>query len=368
MKKTMTFLLIGILTCLLIFIIYTKNERSLPSNDHSSAAILPTEQFIKDYLIAKDGTIRTNFAEKERGEERLSESIGLWLEYLVAKQDLEEFRKTIQVIEDNFLLPNHTIAWEIQDGERATTNALIDDLRIIEALFREGERSDEPYFINLAKNISEAILQYNRKEDHFVDFYDTTYNYANDSLTLSYVNPEAFRYMVSYGLLSTESLNELFTFMEKIPLDNGFYPKTYHTSEQVFYYDETINLIDQLYTVIYLERAGINTVEFFNWLKETFYEDDILYGRYDRQTKEPAVQYEAASVYALTIIYSVEKQDDTFASDLYKQMMNLKIQDNDHAYYGGYVELDTTNTHSFDNLLPLIAERILHVEEIINEQ
>lgn len=370
MRKTIVFILISIVIMSTIYLVYKNKNQKTSIHDESSLSILPTEQFIKDYLIAQDGTIRTNFSEKEveSGNQRLSESIGLWLEYLIVKEDIVEFRKTIQVIEDYFLLRNNTISWEIKDGNKATTNALIDDLRIIEALFREGERSNEPEFIKLAKKISEAVLQHNRYENYFVDFYDMQFNYANDRLTLSYLNPEAFRYMASYDLISDDSLMELFAFMENIPLDNGFYPKTFHVSEQVFYYDDTINLIDQLYTAIHLERAGIQTEPLFDWLKDTFYKNGLLYGRYHRETKEPSVLYEAPSVYALIIIYSMEKQDYVFSSDVYKRMKNLQIQENDHAYYGGYVEMDTKSTHSFDNLLSLLAERTLQIEEIINQQ
>lgn len=353
---------------LIIYMIYPKKEDDTLNYSHGSASILPTEQFIKDFLIASDGTIRTNFAQKENeeGKHRLSESIGLWLEYLVVKDDMEGFQNSARVVEEYFLLHENIVAWEIKDDKQATTNALIDDLRIIEALFLEGEKSNNSVLIRLAKEISEAILQYNKPGDYFVDFHDTKFNYSNENLTLSYLNPEPFRYMVSYGLLSEDSLKELLDFMKEIPSENGFYPKTFDTVEQLFIYDDTINLIDQLYTAIYLEKAGVDTGEFYEWLKATFYKQGFLYGRYNRITKEPAVDYEAASVYALTIIYSVGKNDDTFSLDVYEQMKNMQVRNKDHMYYGGYVDLSTSNTHSFDNLLPLIAERILHLEKIIN--
>lgn len=49
-------------------------------------------------------------------------------------------------------------------GERqSATNALIDDLRIIEQLYRAYEMYKEERYKNLADRLSDAVLRYNKK-------------------------------------------------------------------------------------------------------------------------------------------------------------------------------------------------------------
>lgn len=89
-----------------------------------------TEQFITKYLLDQNGTIRTNFKDKDEGEIALSESIGLWMEYLAEKEDSELFDQAFDTIQDYFLSKDKLVVWKVENREQANTNALIDDLRI----------------------------------------------------------------------------------------------------------------------------------------------------------------------------------------------------------------------------------------------
>jgi hypothetical protein len=145
-------------------------------------------------------------------------------------------------------------------------------------------------------------------------------------------------------------------------LENGFYPKSYNVRTHTFSFENPVNLIDQLYTAFHLEKAGVKTDEFYEWLKAEFYQNGRLNGRYDRNTKKQAVDYESASVYALTILYSLERNDRSFAKDVYERMVAMRVDDKQSNHYGGYVV--NGETHSFDNLLPLLAERIFLYETV----
>src|SRR5690606_36906304 len=100
------------------------------------------------------------------------------------------------------------------------------------------------------------------------------YQYANEELTLSYIIPDAFRYMLKYELLSVQLFNELEAFVQSVPMDAVFFPKSYHVQHQNFVFDDTVNLIDQLYTAIHFERFGVRTEPFFEWLKQEFYKEN----------------------------------------------------------------------------------------------
>lgn len=340
------------------------NTATQQNLEQVSKETLPTEQFIIDYLLYEDGTIRTDIKPNTNSNLALSESIGLWMEYLVEKEDLSQFEETHHTIKNQFLAKNNLLFWKIENGQAARSNALIDDLRVMEALFKIGERSNNPHYMDTAKLIANAILNFNREGSLFVDFYEMELDEKGDILTLSYLNPSAFQYMAKYNVLSEDEMDELRKFMNEIPMDNVFYPKTFRLSDNTFQFDTTVNLIDQLYVALHLERFDINTVRFFEWLHKTFYNGNLLYGQYDIKTKRNAVQYESVAVYALVILYSIEKQEYSFAEDIYYRMVRLRNDNPDAAYFGGFVSSDTT--HSFDNLLALLAERKLMNEQIIN--
>src|SRR5699024_225118 len=132
-------------------------------------------------------------------------------------------------------------------------------------------KENNEQYIALATEISKAVLTYNRQGEEFVDFYDLSYNYAHEELTLSYLIPSAFNYMGEYNLLPEETIDQLINFMKELPLDNGFYPKYYQVIDQRFHYDDIINLIDQLYVAIHLEGFNVETDTFYEWLKNEFY-------------------------------------------------------------------------------------------------
>ncbi|MGM8213104.1 lipoprotein YdaJ [Virgibacillus sp. W0430] len=359
-------LVIGLIgACIWLFVVPSKTNSNSERQkvQQNKKATLPTEQFIINNLLHKDGTIRTDLPQHSRSAVALSESIGLWMEYLAEKEDTKLFDKAYQTIEELFLTKENVVMWKIENGKSATTNALIDDLRIMEALFREGERRNKEEYITTAKRIANGVLKNNRIEAHFVDFFDVQYKERDSKLTLSYVSPTAFQYLVKYSKFSKKDLVFLKQFMQNVPLKNGFYPKSYRISDDSFEFDDTINLIDQLYVAMHMERFDINTESFYAWLKETFYKEDHLYGRYDGSTKKNAVEYESVAVYALTILYSLEREEYTFAKDVYKQMIRHRTDKEDATYYGGY--LSSNSTHSFDNLLALLAERKLLDEQVI---
>lgn len=330
---------------------------------------LLTEEFITSYLLrAEDGLIRTNFSNEEGADLFLSESLGLWMEYLVFKQDDVQFEQAFQTLQQQFLNDEQLVRWKVEKESKTEVNALIDDLRIIEALFLHGENTGHDGYVEQAKQMAESLYTLQQKDHMYVDFYDVEHGYANDELTLSYILLGAFKEMESYGVITEKEWDDLYAFAKSIPFENHFYPKSYNVEEKEFSYDTTVNVIDQLYIALHFERFDIDTNPFFTWMEEAYEQDGKLYGRYDAMTKENEVTYESAAVYALAIMYSMERGETELARDLYTSMVELREDNETSPYVGGYVytnEQGNTVTHSFDNLLPLLAERKLRDEQIV---
>ncbi|RKI98176.1 glycosyl hydrolase lipoprotein, partial [Butyricicoccus sp. 1XD8-22] len=86
---------------------------------------LVPENFVKNHLYEANGLLKTDLLKQKNVY--LSESIGLWMIYLVEKHDQQEFDKQLEVLKTHFMKDSTLIPWRIVGDEQASTNALIDD-------------------------------------------------------------------------------------------------------------------------------------------------------------------------------------------------------------------------------------------------
>ncbi|WP_410984245.1 transcriptional regulator [Bacillus cereus] len=329
-----------------------------------------TESFIKKHMMNQNGTIatyrlRTQQTEPDYalGRESLSESSGLWLEYLWREKKLDEWREHVAVVKREFVTTDNLLIWKLaEDGsEIATTNALIDDLRFIEVLFEAGED------IEFAKKVSQAVLKYNRNKFFFVDFFDNSSRTKANSLTISYINPRALQFMMKQGVFSESEWNRVVKFLTDLPRKNWAYPKTYieKANIETYQYDKEVNLIDQSYIAYHKSLIGLRSPAYMEFIKKEFAASNKLFGRYSLETSKPLVTYESPALYGLTILYCIEENEYELGKQLYERMIAFRDNDKNSQYYGGYVTLANNDTHIFDNLFPLLAEQALSQKGII---
>src|SRR5690625_6190985 len=110
------------------------------------------------------------------------------------------------------------------------------------------------------------------------------------------MNIAHLQYMMKYKVIPAEKLQQTIQFLEQLPLNNGYYPMSYDISNEKFSYEDTINLIDQLYIVLHLERANISTNEFFQWINNTFYSENKIYGRYNAESDRKSTRLNSSHV------------------------------------------------------------------------
>lgn len=295
----------------------------------------------------------------------LSESLGLWMMYAKEKGDQELFRQSVEVLKQHFDR-NGWIVWKIGEHTHpATTNALIDDLRIAEALYGAGEAWKVDAYMELADEIGSSLVSHQVKDGLFVDFYDMQSARASDVLTLSYLAGKAFSKLYEHHVLQEDLYRKTISFLRDIPTRGGFFPYSYSLADKRFEYHTDVNLIDQLYIAYHRAQVGVASPELWTLLKSEFARNGLIYGKYDSRTKKPTVPYESPAVYGLAILTAVELKDTEFARDLYERMIRKQIRKPESPYYGGYVDTNTMDTHIFDNLVPLLAERKLFNEGIL---
>lgn len=216
----------------------------------------------------------------------LSESIGLYMEYLVMMEDEEKFAEQYENLLDEFVVEeeeNFFINWLI--FEDATVNALIDDIRIAAALREADALFGQPEYSETADRIIETISRVQTNNGYTVDYYDWEVEYPAQRVTLSYLIADVPEDMNADRLL------------ENVDADEVFFPEYFDVADEVYVKNEIVHMIDQLLIAINRERIGLSSEPFEEWLKTEWEEEGRLFGRYDRESLEATVTYESLAMY-----------------------------------------------------------------------
>ncbi|MCA0970474.1 hypothetical protein LCM20_07745 [Halobacillus litoralis] len=292
-----------------------------------------SETFIHDHFMTDDGSIRTYIQE----ETFLTESIGLYMQYLLLTDQEEGFHRQAQIVEE--ISDAGYLSWRRED---AHSNASVDDMRIMKSLYEASIKWEISSYEVLAGEIQQFIEDHQVQADLIVDFYDRASDQASNELHVSYIDGEALRFFdkpvidAHHSLLSSVS-------------EEPFFPEVYAVDERRFRYQQEVNMIDQALIAYHSNQLGVETEAFYQFVESEVQARGKVYGRYDRDTMESLVTYESPAVYALLTLAYLEKEDVSSADIFYRKMKGLQSDD------GGY-KMTENNAHFFDNILPLLAE------------
>lgn len=300
-------------------------------------------------FAAKNGLLSTNLT--NRKNEYLAESMGLLMLYFIQTNDKENYIKSVRAVQQNLILPNGLVCWEMKNNKRSDTNALIDDLRIIKALDLGAKKWGNKEVKQLVKQMIDANNKYTMYDDYFVDFGSEQSENRAKEITLSYAAPSYYKRMQ----LTSEILEKNVEVIRNAPQDaNGLYAKKFDIQTKTYQFDDTVHMVDQLLTARNIQEIK-STSKFHQLLKEKMKKDGKLYGQYNRKTLQPVVRYESPAVYSYAIFYSQAVKDKTLEKSLNKRMNQLKNHHKNTRYYGSYIA-ENSETHIFDNLLPLLTQ------------
>lgn len=296
--------------------------------------------FVEEHFIQENGEIQTY----SNGNGRLTESIGLYMEYLIMEDKEEAFEN--QATQVRSLMEDGFMYWREKD---AHSNASVDDLRIMRSLYKAGSKWDSSSFTEMADEIQQFLLHNQIRDSLIVDLYDKKSERASTEVHLSYIDARAIRYF-------PESVQERHASLLQKVNKEVFFPEVYQIPNDQFRFNDEVNMIDQTLIATNANRLSIQTKSFFRFIEEEFESKGKVYGRYDRKTLQPTVQYESPSVYALLVIGFLENSRVDLANKAFDRMKALQSKD------GGYKGPDDT-AHFFDNILPLIAQKRWHMNQ-----
>ncbi|KYG59302.1 hypothetical protein [Planococcus maritimus] len=235
----------------------------------------------------------------------LSESIGLYMEYLVMMEDAEQFELQYNNLLDEFVVEKEEdffIKWLIY--EDASVNALIDDIRIAAVLREAAELFGQPEYSDTADRIIETISRIQTNNGYTVDYYDWQVEFPAQRVTLSYLIDDVPKDMNADRVLENVDASEV------------FFPEYFDVVNEVYVKSEVVHPIDQLLIAINRERIGLSSDLFEEWLKTEWAEEGRLFGRYDRETLQPAVRYESLAMYFFMNEYFLIIGEDQAAEEV----------------------------------------------------
>ncbi|ALV22016.1 hypothetical protein [Carnobacterium antarcticum] len=307
-----------------------------------------------NYKTNKD--LIKNYA-KESNTQYLSESIGQYLYYLLLAEDEKEFKQQVDSLRKNFLAkqPNGTFIKWVATAE-TTTNASVDDFRIIEVLRKASTRFQDSSYLKLADELEEALNSNQLTDGVLVDFYDWNVQKKTNTLHLSYINHQIIKENTAVDKAAYQKI-----VIESSKLETPFFKEIYDVEKQVYLSADkgTVNMIDQLMIAIqYIHFTEQIPKAFDQWLKEEWDTKGKLFGGYLKEDLAPAVPYESSAVYALAILYFNLSHEETYVNELQSILLNQPSFDKNADY---------STIHFFDYMWSETVN-LLYKNDFVNKQ
>ncbi|MBC7336994.1 MAG: hypothetical protein H5U01_12100, partial [Clostridia bacterium] len=100
----------------------------------------------------------------------LSETIGLEMIWRLLENNKEKFDFQFSLLKQYFISPTNLLYWKItEDFQKLKANATIDDLRVCKALILAYKNWGDTAYIDVAKQIGKALLDYCTYQDILLD-------------------------------------------------------------------------------------------------------------------------------------------------------------------------------------------------------
>lgn len=328
---------------------------TIPYSNLQASALESTQLFVEEKMSREDYGIKTTYHLPVKsyydasGEEVLSESMGLMMLHYVYTKNEPAFKGLRLFCEEN--LKNNSI-YVYREG--FWTNALIDDLRIIEALLLAGETFNNVDYTNQALAYADVLYETNTSNGLLVDFYDVQYKNRNNFLTLCYANFELLSKLSTYDsrwesiLETTKAIVHSGFISDSFPLYYNNYDYSSNTYNQ-----ESIHIVHGLKTLLHLAEIEELPSSSLQWLKQRVSEG-TLYGSYSI-TGEALTDIQSTAAYAIAARIAVAAHDESLYYQCIQRMEQYKINDPSHEMFGCFGNAETKEAYSFDQLTALLA-------------
>ena len=315
-----------------------------------------TSDFVTGYLMDNKGGVHAGYDPREgrtQTSEVLSETQGLVMEYAVLRKDQQLFNKILSYVTEN-MWREGLVAWKVDGNKASGVNALLDDLRIMNAL--NSAQDLWGGYEKITERFTECLFKYGLNNEKYVDFYDSRLNQYASRFTLCYGDLQTMeklakqdnRFMKSY-----ESVKNLIS-AGKISSDFPLYYSWYDYKTNSYAADD-LNSAEAMMTFLHLAKVDLLPEDSMEWLRERMKRGGVK-ARYkvDGDVVE-GYNYDSTAVYALIAMIAKEEGDKQLQGMALKKMERMRIIDSSSPYYGAFGMEDGTGITSFDQVLAMLA-------------
>lgn len=328
-----------------------------------------TEKFIIDKFTNSDGGIRTSLIEEENkitGNDVLSESQGIMLQFAVLKNNKELFNNTLNYV-NKYMNNDDLASWVVEDGIGNRVNSVLDDLRIYKAL-KDGNGKFGKYDKELIK-YRNAIYKYNVNRNNLIDSYDFKYKEKANRLTLCYADLKTLNDISNEDKRFIKIYDNSLNVVKKGYINEEFpFYYNYYDYRDKSYDKNSINSAEGMMTLLHLAEIGELPDTTVTWLKEKIKYTGI-FGRYNVDgSVVDGYEYESTSVYAIAVLIGNEVDDKDLINLALGKMTEMRINNTKSQFNGAFGNEDGTGIYSFDQCMALTAYGVLEEEAINNHE
>ncbi|MCX7709564.1 MAG: glycosyl hydrolase family 8 [Clostridia bacterium] len=322
--------------------------------------------FIFRNLASESGGIYTNALHSSSvgdlpgGSEILSESVGLILQYAIESGSQTLFEKYFLYLKE-VMMKKNLVIWKVDDQhkKKSGSNALIDDLRICGLLIDASKKWGEEKYLKTGMGIAKGLRRYNVKNSFPIDFYDFKSTKSGNDLAIKYLDLNTIKkisdYDDSWKVVYSVSL-EVFK-NASAGKNDIFFMHRFDVKKRTYVSEPKVNMIELAIILENSLKAGLKEDLTLGWIRENYFRDGFIVNEYGLDDGKAISKDESPAVYAiLSRVFSLQGDHDT-ANKLYKRMLSMRVTDKNSKFYGGYANIKTGESFSFDNLQALITIR-----------
>lgn len=319
------------------------------------------EYFVRHNLLTKKG-IYTNYLEKNKrereaasGHEMLSESSGMWLEYLANTHQWNEFRNFYQETKKTFDKKGlFMYRYDPQRKKLFKVNATLDDLRIIRALLIYDESHQTNYYRKEATLRYQTLINTVLRDGQLVDYYDVGSHRSTDTASLAYFDMQTLKYFEGTTKTGRHNYQRQLIALKGGYLGDAFplYAKNYQWTTST-YSDDDLNTSEALETLLHLAEIDQLKATSRYWLVQRVQKKDLANGY--SIVGRVSSSGESAANYALAAMIFAEIHDKKDYLLAMENVWRLQIKQSHSPLAGSIGDLKTQEVYSYNNLTALNA-------------
>lgn len=317
------------------------------------------KSFIENGLLTKSG-IYTNFKKQSfkenaaRGHELLSESSGMWLEYLAYNHKYREFREFYKETKKTFdLKTQFSYRYTPSKNKKFSVNATLDDLRIIKALQMYGEATGNKKYKKEAATRFAMLQRNTMSKGKIASFYDTDSKKQSAEGSLAYYDFQILKYFED-----TKSGRKMYQQQLSV-VQNGYlgdafplYASSYNWQSKS-YSNNDLNTSEAMETLLHLAKINKLQKASLNWLTRQV-KNNTLYNTYSVNGNIVNRSHSAGS-YAIAAMIFATEHDKKMYQKAMKLVWKYQVLDKNSDIYGAIGIEHQNEAYSFNNLTTLLA-------------